>query len=139
MEALNAGPAKPVAKLLERQDGGCAFFYKDTDYCIKHTDKSLTNERIMLRLTQTPTKTHYLMIEGDDHVVYNIQMQGSFVYGGRDDATILAKRPHAVPKPTYRRRRTAQRLAMWLSQHGVQWLMPPPPPASAHDIANLSQ
>ena len=99
LEALNAGPAKPVAKLLERQDGGCAFFYKDTDYCIKHTDKSLTNERIMLRLTQTPTKTHYLMIEGDDHVVYNIQMQGSFVYGGRDDATILAKRPHAVPKP----------------------------------------
>ena len=39
------------------------------------------------------------MIEGDDHVVYNIKMQGSFIYGGRDDATILAKRPHAVPKP----------------------------------------
>ena len=99
LEALKAGPAKRLAKLLERQDGGCAFFYKDTDYCIKHTDKSLTNERIMLRLTQTPTKTHYLMIEGGDHVVYNIQMQGSFIYGGRDDATILAKRPHAVPKP----------------------------------------
>ena len=62
LEALNAGPAKPVAKLLERQDGGCAFFYKDTDYCIKHKDKSLTNKRIMLRLTQTPTKKHYLML-----------------------------------------------------------------------------
>ena len=36
--------------------------YKDTDYCIKHKDKS--NERIMLRLTQTPTKIHNLMIEG---------------------------------------------------------------------------
>ena len=50
------------SKLLERHDGGCAFFYKDTDYCIKHKDKSLTNKRIMLRLTQTPTKKHYLML-----------------------------------------------------------------------------
>ena len=29
--------------------------YKDTDYCIKHKDKS--NERIMLRLTQTPPRS----------------------------------------------------------------------------------
>ena len=57
----------------------------------------MTNKRIMLRLTQTPTKIHYLMIEGTDRVVYNIQMQGSFAYGGRDDATILAKRHHACP------------------------------------------
>ena len=60
----------------------------------------MTNERIMLRLTQTPTKVHNLMIEGADRVVYKyIQMQGPFAYGGRDDATILAKRQHAVPKP----------------------------------------
>ena len=50
LEALKAGPAKPFAKLLEKQDGGCAFFYNG----IKHKDKSLTNERVMLRLTQTP-------------------------------------------------------------------------------------
>jgi hypothetical protein len=31
VEALKAGPAKLVAKRLELQDGGCAFFYKDTD------------------------------------------------------------------------------------------------------------
>ena len=41
------------------------------DYCIKHKDKSLTNERIMLRLTQTPTKKHYLMLEGANGVVYH--------------------------------------------------------------------
>ena len=56
--------------------------YKDTDYCIKHKDKSMTNKRIMLRLTQTPTKIHYLMMEGAERVVYNIQMQGPFAYGG---------------------------------------------------------
>ena len=42
----------------EELEGHC------TDYCIKHKDKSMTNERIMLRLTQTPTKIHNLMIEG---------------------------------------------------------------------------
>ena len=95
LEALKAGPAKPFAKLLEKQDGGCAFFYNG----IKHKDKSLTNERVMLRLTQTPKKIHYLMVEGADHIVYNIEMKGPCASGCEGDATILAKRQHAVPKP----------------------------------------
>jgi hypothetical protein len=78
LEALKAGPAKPFAKLLEKQDGGCAFFYNG----IKHKDKSLTNERVMLRLTQTPKKIHYLMVEGADHIVYyNIEMKGPCAQG----------------------------------------------------------
>jgi hypothetical protein len=99
VEALKAGPTKPVAKLLEKQDGGCGFFYDGEDYCVKHFDKSSTNQRVMLRLTQTPTKMHYLMIQGANRVVYNIQMQGPCAYGGLDDAAILAKRQHAVPMP----------------------------------------
>jgi hypothetical protein len=99
VEALMAGPTKPVAKLLEKQDGGCGFFYGGEDYCVKHVDKSSTNQRVMLRLTQTPTKMHYLMIQGANRVVYNIQFQGPCVYGGLDDAAILAKRQHAVPMP----------------------------------------
>jgi hypothetical protein len=99
VEALMAGPTKPVAKLLEMQDGGCGFFYDGEDYCVKHVDKSSTNQRVMLRLTQTPTKMHYLMIQGANRVVYNIQMQGPCAYGGLDDAAILAKRQHAVPMP----------------------------------------
>jgi hypothetical protein len=31
--------------------------------------------------------------------VYNIEMKGPCAYGCEDDATILAKRQHAVPKP----------------------------------------
>ena len=53
-----------------------------TMMAFKHKDKSMTNKRIMLRLTQTPTKIHYLMMEGADRLVYNIQMQGLFAYGG---------------------------------------------------------
>ena len=99
VEALKAGPTKTVAELFDKQDGGCAFFYNDADYCVKHMDKSLTSQRVMLRLTQTPDKMHYLMIQGANRVVYNIQFQGPCAYGGRDDATILAKRQHAVPMP----------------------------------------
>ena len=98
VEALMAGPTKPVAKLLEMQDGGCAFLYDGEDHCVKHFDKSSDNQRVMLRLTQTPTKMHYLMIQGANRVVYNIQFQGPCAYGGLDDAAILAKRQHAVPK-----------------------------------------
>jgi hypothetical protein len=99
VEALKAGPTKPVAELLEKQDGGCGFFYGGKDYCVKHVDKSSTNQRVMLRLTQTPTQMHYLMIQGDNRMVYNIQFQGPCAYGGLDDAAILAKRQHAVPMP----------------------------------------
>ena len=99
VEALKAGPTKPVARILEKQDGGCGFFYDGEDFCVKHFDKSLTNQRVLLRLTQTPDKMHYLMIQGANRVVYNILMQGPCAYGGIDDAAILAKRQHAVPMP----------------------------------------
>lgn len=62
LEALKAGPAKPFAKLLEKQDGGCGFFYNG----IKHKDKSLTNERVMLRLTQTPKKIPHRVQHRDE-------------------------------------------------------------------------
>ena len=76
------------------------------DYCIKHKDKSLTNERIMLRLTQTPTKKHYLMLEGANGVVYNIQMQGPLL------STAAATTPPSSPSgptrcPSRRRMATA--------------------------------
>ena len=57
----------------------------------------MTNERIMLPADpeHAHSKIHKQLDDldqGADRVVYNIQMQGPFAYGGRDDATILAKR-----------------------------------------------
>jgi hypothetical protein len=85
-----------VADLIEAQDASCLFFYGDGEYCDVHRDKSKDAERWMARLTETPNKEHYIMIQGYDGVVYNVAMTGPFAYRG-EDGTLLAQRRHAVP------------------------------------------
>ena len=86
-----------VADLIEAQNAACLFFYGDGDgdFCDVHVDKS-KDERWMARLTETPVKEHYIMIQGSDCVVYNVAMTGPFAYRG-EDGTLLAQRRHAVP------------------------------------------
>ena len=87
-----------MAELIAGQNASVLFFYGADEYCDVHFDKSQEDERWMARLVETPDTIHYIMIQGRDGVVYNVEMQGSFAYYGQD-GTLLSKRRHAVPMP----------------------------------------
>ena len=69
----------------------------------------------MLRLTQTPDKMHYLMIQGANRVVYNIQFQGPCAYGGNVKSNTLYEDLPQTQSERKRRPRAQQlRRRRWL-------------------------